>query len=685
MIGAVAVSSVMTAGLPIGQALAVTLSPAYVGSAKVEAYDPPRVTFPQCMRQASGTVTASKVLTNANGTVAFSDRYTDPDDPDTLVLTPLVTPGTYTYQATCKLSNGQNLAQGSVTITVVPRTHLRVGQPLQPSAATNDPSSFLQTSTGYRLSIENGVLVERNPQGQQIWSASQSGKVGALLTMQSDGNLVLSEMIPGGGSNSYAPIWNTSTSVPGSELQLLETGRMIVVTPDGVVVWQSSPAPTDPSTLAQGDWLRPGSSLVSPSGLYTLTLTTAGRLQITGPVGAIVWQTTTFGSGLQGLQVRPNGDLALVDAAGKQVWATGTRAGAQLQLTDNGQLWLSKANSDALAWSSADPVRSSMPAGVTITPERPMVSADGRCQAVIEATGVLEIDCAAGPVWSAGTAGSGAAQFVLTSAGNLELQRASGSRIWTSDTLEGTKLTLSSNGVLQLTSPNGTVVWSSAGRVVGSGELVRGQVLASGQSRTSANGRYKLTMGTDGTLTQYDGTIAIWQLKLNSPGAWLTLQKDGNLVAYSATGTVLWATNTRTGGTLTVQNDGNLVLYSQGGYVLWTKANGGTVVTRSTLTRGQSLATGQSLVSANGKYTLMLQTDGNLVEYAAGRGAIWASRTNGQKLLLQTDGNLVQYTTAGVACWSTKTTTGATLLLQDDGNLVLYPASGPAVWANGAH
>ncbi len=60
---------------------------------------------------------------------------------------------------------------------------------------------------------------------------------------------------------------------------------------------------------------------------------------------------------------------------------------------------------------------------------------------------------------------------------------------------------------------------------------------------------------------------------------------------------------------------------------------------------GQSLSPGQSLVSSNGRYRLVLQGDGNLVIYTAGR-AIWHTHTYGtsaNKLAMQSDGNLVLY------------------------------------------
>jgi outer membrane autotransporter protein len=100
-----------------------------------------------------------------------------------------------------------------------------------------------------------------------------------------------------------------------------------------------------------------------------------------------------------------------------------------------------------------------------------------------------------------------------------------------------------------------------------------------------------------------------------------------------------------------------------------------------TLTQGQKLVRGESLVSNNGAYTLTLQEDGNLVLASRGN-ELWASSTDGQDVVraeVQGDGNFVLYT-ADKPVWhsDTKGKKNVRLVLQDDRNLVLYAADGPA-------
>ena len=94
------------------------------------------------------------------------------------------------------------------------------------------------------------------------------------------------------------------------------------------------------------------------------------------------------------------------------------------------------------------------------------------------------------------------------------------------------------------------------------------------------------------------------------------------------------------------------------------------------------LLSGQSLQSIDGRYSAVLQSDGNFVIYGP-TGAVWSTNTAGteaDRLVLQTDGNVVLYRGAA-AVWSTVTagTPGDNFALQENGTLVLYGPTG-ALW-----
>jgi GH25 family lysozyme M1 (1,4-beta-N-acetylmuramidase) len=104
----------------------------------------------------------------------------------------------------------------------------------------------------------------------------------------------------------------------------------------------------------------------------------------------------------------------------------------------------------------------------------------------------------------------------------------------------------------------------------------------------------------------------------------------------------------------------------------------------------ESLDVGDAKSSCNGKVSLTLKSDGNLVlaqNTSGGARTLWSSATNGQDartLIVEEDGNVVLYGPDS-ALWATGTydNAGAALRVQDDGNLVVKNASGQNVWTSG--
>ena len=213
--------------------------------------------------------------------------------------------------------------------------------------------------------------------------------------------------------------------------------------------------------------------------------------------------------------------------------------------------------------------------------------------------------------------------------------------------------------------------------------LSPGEKLASGQNITSADGRFSLIFQGDSNLVLYrNGVGAMWDATTRGTSAdRVIMQGDGNLVLYRA-GTAIWASGTNgfANATLVVQTDGNLVIYSKDNVAIW---NSGTNANLWRLNSGHQLQKGESLRSLDGRFELILQTDGNLVLYRIGSGPIWDSRTAGaivNNAVMQGDGNFVVYGPSG-AIWNSQTENnpGAYITLQNDGNLVIY-RDGKAIW-----
>jgi hypothetical protein len=223
------------------------------------------------------------------------------------------------------------------------------------------------------------------------------------------------------------------------------------------------------------------------------------------------------------------------------------------------------------------------------------------------------------------------------------------------------------------------------------GALASGEGLGQGGEVSSPDGRFKLAMQTDGNVVLYSSGVALWNTgTFSQDGLIFVMQTDGNLVLYSNTSCALWASNTsgHPGATLALQNDGNIVVYD-GGKALWASNTGGVPAAPTrcgAIDAGHGLAAGESVVSCDGRFELVLQSDSNLVLYSGGM-ALWSTGTNcqyGRALAMQGDGNLVLYSNTGAALWDTHTNghPGATLAVQNDGNVVIYDG-GKALWNSG--
>ncbi len=100
------------------------------------------------------------------------------------------------------------------------------------------------------------------------------------------------------------------------------------------------------------------------------------------------------------------------------------------------------------------------------------------------------------------------------------------------------------------------------------------------------------------------------------------------------------------------------------------------------LSSGSALKPGDAITSANGRYRLELQTDGNLV-LSGPTGLAWDSGTRGEPVAtaeMQADGNFVLYAADRAVVWTADTTgPGAHLVVQDDRNVVILAADGATV------
>ena len=228
--------------------------------------------------------------------------------------------------------------------------------------------------------------------------------------------------------------------------------------------------------------------------------------------------------------------------------------------------------------------------------------------------------------------------------------------------------------------------------------LNSGETLHMDDYLLSPDAQSVLTLQRDGNVALYANFNLIWETGTQGMNTdRLTMQPDGNLVIYNQTGQALWSSNTQgnPGARLVTQTDGNLVIYSASGIPRWATTTlhnpDHLSYINPTLAPGLGnyarLYPGQSIDTADRRFHLTAQRDGNLVLYSSTQ-ALWATGTNGRQtafLALQSDGNLVLYDRSANPLWFSRTNGDRLmrLMVQQDGNLVLYDRLNSPFWDTG--
>jgi sugar lactone lactonase YvrE len=283
-----------------------------------------------------------------------------------------------------------------------------------------------------------------------------------------------------------------------------------------------------------------------------------------------------------------------------------------------------------------------------------------------------------------GTAPNEGAVATMQTDGNFTVTKNGKALFHTGTTGAGVNMHIQNDGNLTVRTPDGKVLWALSDVNQSKAELRTGQALKGGEERKSFNGKNTLRMQTDGNLVLINdaGKVLFHTGTAPNEGAVATMQTDGNLTV-TKNGKALFHTGT-TGKnvTLHVQDDGNLTLRTPDGKVLWALSD--VNQSKAELRTGQALKGGEERKSFNGKNTLRMQTDGNLVLTNAAGKVLWHTATApnaGAVATMQADGNLT-VTKNGKALFHTGTKgKNVTLHVQDDENLTLRTPDGKVLWA----
>jgi hypothetical protein len=119
--------------------------------------------------------------------------------------------------------------------------------------------------------------------------------------------------------------------------------------------------------------------------------------------------------------------------------------------------------------------------------------------------------------------------------------------------------------------------------------------------------------------------------------------------------------------------------------------------TSASLTAGQTLQPGDWIASPNKVFSLVMQSDSNLVMHDANPETHWSTGTSAKPdnawLAMQADGNLVMYRAGGTcgcgsdAYWASGTAghSGDHVTIQNDGNVVIYGSDNSVLWATNVY
>jgi hypothetical protein len=266
-----------------------------------------------------------------------------------------------------------------------------------------------------------------------------------------------------------------------------------------------------------------------------------------------------------------------------------------------------------------------------LNPGQCLTSPSGRYQLIMQSDGnlVLYDVSSGGSTWSSNTANNPGA-FLEFEGSALGVANPANTQwlfyVPNSSSTPNPALVLQDDGNLVLYAYGAgggspSAVWSTgtqnAGTCTASSPSLTTSGLGSGGCLTSPNHEYEMRMQSDGNLVLYfqAQADALWAAFPSGPpagvaGDTLVLYSDGNLCVEG------WCNNASApNATLVVQNDGNLVEYGQnpGGssYAVWaTNTNN---MRGFQLQSGQLLQPGQSLLSSNGQYQLAMSATGTLV------------------------------------------------------------------------
>ncbi len=478
----------------------------------------------------------------------------------------------------------------------------------------------------------------------------------------------------------------------------------IVVPAFPVLAIRPTPAMTSNSTLTAAQTLCPSGCtakrLVAPNGKFRAFIQ-SGTFKVQNAKGQTTWSLATASPAIGGIATRvsmtPQGQLSI---RGSRFTVATPGVGNVLVLTNGGALEIVSAGGLVL-WTAPSGLTgisaTTMITGEQLGRGQGIVSPDGNYLASLQWNGAFTIATKSGTTsWTTQSLSpqsfGSTTSLELSPSGNL-IANAGG---WSTNTAgAGSSLTLSNAGVLTITSPGHRSLWTSASGLSSfrANQLFSSQTLSLNQGLSSLNDAFHATLQGNGQFSITSATGATtWQALPKNFTNGITQVVVASTGDVDGAGTT-WRTATMgAGNTLSLTNGGVLQVVSLGGLVLWRSNSTQNSLRADELGPGESLSSGQFLVSLNGQYFTLVQPNG-AIQITTNTGTlVWSTNTATTTTTHATTTTAHTTTTVHHVTTTTHATTttislpiatNPVLSMTPSGNLVLSDDINSQVWSAG--
>ncbi len=215
---------------------------------------------------------------------------------------------------------------------------LRSGQTLKSGEERRSPNGKIQLRAQ-----TDGNIVLVNPAKEVLFHTATAPNPGAVATMRTDGNFVVTK--------DGKVLFSTGSQGEDVALHVQDDENLTIRTPDGKVVWALSDVRREKSVLRSGQTLKSGEERRSPNGKIQLRAQTDGNIVLVNPAKEVLFHTATAPNPGAVATMRTDGNF-VVTKDGKVLFSTGTQGeDVALHVQDDENLTLRTADGKVV-WAS---------------------------------------------------------------------------------------------------------------------------------------------------------------------------------------------------------------------------------------------------------------------------------------------------------------------------------------------